>query len=84
MPLARNAQHQREADTVRSQPNRAGFYCPDVRSLDAHLARLAKQRIAPTLTAAGRQRFAEDIDALLLRRFQFMTFKDGLTSENAL
>lgn len=84
MPLARNAQHQREADTVRSQPNRAGFWCPNTDALDAHLARLSEQRKAPTLTDAGRRRFAEDIDALLLRRFQFMTFKDGLTSENTL
>lgn len=59
MPLARNAQHQREADTVRSQPNRAGFWCPNTDALDAHLARLSEQRKAPALTDAGRRRFAE-------------------------
>lgn len=78
MPLTRHAQQQREADTVRSQPNRAGFWCPNTDALDAHLARLSEQRKAPTLTDAGRRRFAEDIDALLDARHGLVAMQRGL------
>ncbi|MER7433147.1 hypothetical protein ABT341_00305 [Pseudonocardia alni] len=78
MPLTRGAQQQREADTVRSRPNRAGFRCPDLATLDEHLARLTEQRKAPTLTDAGRRRFAEDIDALLDARHGLVAMQRGL------
>lgn len=78
MPLTRHAQQQREADTVRSHPNRAGFWCPDTEALDAHLARLSEQWKAPTLTDAGRRRFAEDIDALLDARHGLVAMERGL------
>lgn len=68
MPLTRTAQQQREAHTVRSAPNRPGFYAPTVEALDKVLVKLARDVQAPTLTDAGRQRIREDLDACLDRR----------------
>lgn len=68
MPLTRAAQQEREADTVRSAPNRPGYHCPNLATVDQYLAKLSRDLHLSSTHPDGQRRIREDIDALLERR----------------
>lgn len=65
-------QQQREADTVRSAPDRGGHHVPTLDDVDRVLARLSEHLRSPDLEPGAREHISDDIDALLERRRWFM------------
>lgn len=63
---------QREADTVRSAPDRGGHHVPTLDDVDRVLARLSEHLRSPDLEPTAREHISDDIDALLERRRWFM------------
>lgn len=70
-------EQQREADTVRSAPDRSGYHVPTLDDVDRVLARLSEDLRSPNLEQDGRAHISDDIDALLERRRWFTMLGHG-------
>lgn len=77
MPLTREAQQAREAETVRSAPNRPGMHAPDIEAIDKWIRKLYADLHRPNTHPDGQRRIREDLDALLDRR-QMLVSVQGL------